>query len=390
VENHKRHAIFWRVIYPIVVLVLLIRFNFHTKRKHIKGPFILVSNHVTDWDPIFIGATSKDQMYFVASEHIMRLGFVSKLLYAFFNPITRQKGGSAAGTVKNILRIIKEGGNVALFPEGNRTWDGVTRDFPASTGKLVRSSGAALVTYRINGGYFASPRWAGNSARRGRVTGDVVNIYSPEELKAMTVTQINAAIAKDIHEDAYECQAEHPVLFKGKKLAEHLETLLFICPHCGSMHTLESSDNILRCTKCGFETVYDPTGYFIGGSPEFTDVRSWSMWQDEHLKELCENASEDEPIFRDSGFELQSVHEAKGSELLGMGEMRLFRSRLELPADITLPIGEITGMSLRGPVDLYIGTANGSSFLLHTEKIRNTVKYLTACGFLGADVGYGI
>ena len=389
-ENHRRHAFFWRFLYPVVMLITVIRFNFRTKRKHIKGPFILVSNHVTDWDPIFIGATSKDQMYFVASEHIMRLGFVSWLLYTVFKPITRQKGGSAAGTVKNILRVVKEGGNVALFPEGNRTWDGVTRDFPASTGKLVRASGASLVTYRINGGYFASPRWSGNSARHGRVTGDVVHIYSPEELKAMTVTQINAAIARDIHEDAYELQREHPVLFKGKNLAEHLETLLFICPHCGTMHSLESSGDMLRCTKCGFETRYDPTGFFIGGSPEFTDVRSWSLWQDGRIKELCENAAEGELIFRDSGFELQSVHEAKGSELLGMGEIRLYRDRLELPADITLPVAEITGMGLRGPMDLYIGTRNGSSFLLHTSKVRNTVKYLTACGFLGGDVGYGV
>ena len=51
---------------------------------------------------------------------------------------------------------------------------------------------------------------------------------------------------------------------------------------------------------------------------------------------------------------------------------------------------EITGMSLRGPSDLYIGTANGSSFELHSDKVRCTAKYLSACAALGSPVGCGV
>ncbi|MCQ2557771.1 MAG: hypothetical protein MJ135_01505, partial [Oscillospiraceae bacterium] len=55
-----------------------------------------------------------------------------------------------------------------------------------------------------------------------------------------------------------------------------------------------------------------------------------------------------------------------------------------LPGGITLPISEIVGMSLRGATDLYIGTLNGNHFQLKTAKVRNTVKYVEACRFLGA------
>ena len=178
-EHSKRHRIVWKLLQPVARLLLKIKFNYSAPTYAPKGPFIVLCNHVTDWDPIFVGAAFKEQMYFVTSEHLLRLGFVSKLIMWLQAPIARQKGGSAAGAVKAMLRAMKEGHNIGLFPEGNRTWDGVTRDFPASTGKLVRSCGGTLVTFRLSGGYFASPRWAGASTRRGRMRGQVVGTYSP-------------------------------------------------------------------------------------------------------------------------------------------------------------------------------------------------------------------
>ena len=57
---------------------------------------------------------------------------------------------------------------------------------------------------------------------------------------------------------------------------------------------------------------------------------------------------------------------------------------------MSIPIGQITGMSLRGATDLYVGTANGSSFLLRTHLALCTHKYLTACAMLGSPVGVGV
>ena len=347
-------------------------------------------NHVTDWDPLLVGGAFRHQMYFLASEHIMRLGFVSRLLDWLVHPIVRQKGGSAAGAVKEMLRALKSGCSVAFFPEGNRTWDGVTRDFPASTGKLVKTSGVPLVTFRLRGGYLSSPRWSGDTARRGLLRGELVKVYTPEELKGMSALQINAAIARDIHVDAFEDQRSRPVLYRGKRLAENLETLLFICPKCFARGTLRSEDDGFACTRCGFETRYALTGAFVGGDAPFPDVRSWNRWQDKQIEKLCREAKDGEPIFSDEGLELYSVQSGRSSELIGRGAITLFRDHLELPGGISLPIGEITGMSLRGPTDLYIGSANGSSFLLRTHLALCTHKYLSACVMLGSPVGVGV
>ena len=389
-EHNLRHRVIWTLVGPLVRLILLIRFNYRCKINAVKGPYIVVCNHVTDWDPMLVGAGFRHQMYFLASEHIMRLGFVSRMLDWLVHPIVRQKGGSAAGAVKEMLRALKAGCNVALFPEGNRTWDGVTRDFPASTGKLVKTSGVSLVTFRLRGGYLSSPRWSGDTARRGELRGELVKVYTPDELKAMSALQINAAIARDIHVDAYEDQRSRPVLYHGSRLAENLETLLFICPKCFSRGTLRSEDDRFFCSHCGFETRYAPTGVFVGGDAPFPDVRGWNRWQDKQIEKLCREAKDGEAIFSDDGLELYSVQSGRSSELIGRGEIILYRDHLELPGGISLPIKEITGMSLRGPTDLYIGSANGSSFLLRTHLSLCTNKYLSACAFLGSPVGVGV
>jgi 1-acyl-sn-glycerol-3-phosphate acyltransferase len=78
-----------------------------------------------------------------------------------------------------MMRRLKKGYSVCLFPEGNRSFDGVTRPFPPSTGRVAKACGAALVTFRTEGAYLSNPRW-GDTLRRGRVRGRVAGIYPPE------------------------------------------------------------------------------------------------------------------------------------------------------------------------------------------------------------------
>ena len=170
-EHSKRHRIVWKLLRPVARLLLKIKFNYSAPTYAPKGPFIVLCNHVTDWDPIFVGAAFKEQMYFVTSEHLLRLGFVSKLIMWLQAPIARQKGGSAAGAVKAMLRTMKEGHNIGLFPEGNRTWDGVTRDFPAPPASWCAAaagrwspSGSAAVIFPVPAGRAPPPERDGCAA----------------------------------------------------------------------------------------------------------------------------------------------------------------------------------------------------------------------------------
>ena len=384
-DPRRRHRLSWKLARPLARLFVWLRLGYRTKLSRIRGPFLLVCNHVTDWDPVLVGTGMLQQFYYVASEHLLRSGLGGKLVNWLQAPIPRQKGGNAAGTVMAILRHLKAGDSVGLFPEGNRCWDGVTGDLLPSVGKLARTAGVKLVTYRLEGGYFVSPRWGGSSIRRGRMRGGVVNVYTPEALRAMTPAEITAHIEEDLHEDAYARQRRDPARYRSRRGAEHMETLLFLCPKCGS-GALQSKDDRVRCWKCGFTFRYLPTGFLAGEDLPYDNIRDWNAWQTGEIRRMCDEAGDD-PIFTDTGVRTDQVLFASDTKALGKGEMRLYRDRLELPG-VTVPLSELSGMALMGPQDLYVSTKD-EHYLVRSNLVRCMVKYLTACSHLkgGAELG---
>lgn len=388
-DPRKRHRLIWKLLYPVMRLIAWICLGYWAAPSRTEGPFLLVSNHVTDWDPILVGCSFRtQQFYFVTSEHLLRNKLFGRFLIWAQDPIPRQKGGSAAGTVLAVMRRLRAGDSVAIFPEGNRTWDGVTRPMLPSIGKLARASGVKLVTYRMEGGYFTSPRWAGGAIHRGKMRGRVVKVYSPETLKAMTPEEINEVIRRDLYEDAYARQRKEPIVYRSYRRAEHIERLLFLCPKCGEMHTLQSKGDTVRCRKCGLAFRYLPTGFLAGNGLPFDNLRDLNRLQDEQVARLCQSADPARPIFSDSDMRTDEVDFSRGTKPIGRGELKLYRDRLELPG-VTVPLTELTGMSLVGPQDLYVGSGE-HSYLVRSDHIRCLVKYLTACSCLNPETTYGV
>ena len=381
IKNHAHYKRQWALLHPLGTLIARLFMHFRAKKENVPGPFLLLSNHLTDQDPILVGSAFRQQMYFVASEHIMRQGFISKLLEFLFSPIMRQKGGNAASTVKGIIRTLRAGCNVALFPEGNRTWDGITGPIPPATAKMARASGAYLVTYRMKGGYFTSPRWGGSRIRKGRMTGSVVGVYSPEQLKAMSSDEVYRTICADLYENAWETQAADPVIYRGKDPAERLETFLFACPECGALHSLKSEGDRINCTKCGASSRYLDTG-LLEGAFRFKTLPEWSRWQYEKLDEIIAGCGDD-AIFTDDGVEIMEVSMARSGVRLGSGRLRLFRDRLELPGNIVIPGSEISGIAIRGANSCFIGTGDGKVYQLNPKADCCMEKYVEACRTLG-------
>lgn len=273
---------FYGLLRPPITLFLRLKFGYtYDKAKKLPENYIVLSNHATDFDPLFVASSFPRQMYFVGSEHISRWR-VFPLIKFLVDPIIRRKGTVAASTVTDILRRTRKGGSVCVFAEGIRTWDGVTCPILPSTGRLIKSAGCGLVTYKITGGYFASPNWSeGSGTRRGPVHGSPVNIYTKEQLAGMTVDEINEIINRDLHENAYERQLAQPRRYKGKNLAEKLENLLFVCPECGARDSFVSKKSHVSCTACGFGFDYDEYG-MLSGAP-YKTVYDFARWQGEQV-----------------------------------------------------------------------------------------------------------
>lgn len=373
-KHLNRYNNFWSFARRLVGPFLRYKFNYTPELCHADGPFLVLANHNTDWDPLLLALAFPKYMSFVASEHIFRWGFLAKIIVFLVAPIARLKGTTAGDTAMTMLRRLRKGVNVAMFAEGNRSFDGRTNVILPATGKLARSSGADLITYRFDGGYFTSPRWCGSRLRRGKLTGRVVNVYTAEQLKAMSVAEVNAAICNDLFVDAYAVQRKEMVPYKGKNLAEGLETVFCRCPKCGALDSLHSHNDTLSCS-CGFSVRYNEYGFFEGEDAPYDNITDWDAAQTAELCALADALPDnDTPLFTDDDMSLREVLPYHASAELGCGSMRLYADRLECCGE-SFPLDTIGGFTLHGAQTVNM-SAGSRNFEICSNKRRCTRKYM--------------
>lgn len=376
-NEKKRHERVFAFFYFLLRPFLTRKFNYTYDPICVEGNCFLLCNHNLELDPVLLSLAAGRQTYFVASEHIMRKGFGTWFLMRYFRPIIHTKGTTGLQTTVSILKALKAGDSVAMYPEGNRSFNGMTGAIFPAGGKLARRSGASLVTYRIEGGYLTQPRWS-KSLRRGKLTGKLVHIYSPAELKAMTDDEVNAAIERDLFEDAYATERRERIPFRGHDLAEGLETALFACPQCGRIGTLHSHGDTVAC-DCGFAADYDEYGMLHGTDGKERTVTEWDAWQRQHLAALMGQGGT-EPLFTDEVTVLTiEGHEIRASHT---GTLTACRDRFTF-GDRTLTPGEIEGAAVFSRNVLTVHA--GSQYEIRGAEDFSALKYLYLYNLMGKE-----
>ena len=339
-----------------------------------KGPdnaSLIISNHTADLDPALVSLGFTRHAYFLASEHALRGGLGPKLLSSLFAPVPFNKAKADISSVKETIRRLKAGASVCLFAEGDRSFSGVTCPVAISTAKLVKTSGADLITFRLEGGYFATPRWA-KINRKGPVSGKIVNTYSAATLKTMSAEEVLKIIERDIHEDAYERQKDAPKRYVGEDLAESLETALYLCPGCRKIGTLKSDGDRFFC-GCGLDSRYTETGFLEGDALPFSNITEWYRWQEAELPKVVSDSG-DKPICTDENQQLFEVNPAKGTTLIGEGVMSIDRQTLRC-AGKSFELTDITRVAIVGQMDLIFSDKSGVTYTVLSHFPRSALKY---------------
>jgi len=386
-RTYRRHKRIWWFCRHFVGPIVLNKYGCKcTVTEKLPEPFLLLANHSTDLDPGLIGMCSKQQMYFVASEHLYRLGFLSKILEWTFQPIAKMKGSSDTLTVMKAIRYLRNGKNVSLFPDGNRSFNGRSGELTDAIGKLVKTCGANLVTFKITGGFFTNPRW-GFGLRKGKMTAQVVNVYTKEQLKDMTPSQIKEIIARDTDENAYTRQKVENIRYVGKNKAEGMECSLCICPKCKTIENIYTKGDSLFCKSCGKLTDYSEYGYFDEGF-DFHTIEEWDDWQEEfyknYVQELKEGKYEEglgisKPIFTNPDVHLNTVKADHSETDMGIGEVSIYLDKFAFTSadkKIEIPFTELPDMSVYAKTGLVFTDAAGTHYEVKTDKIINVRKYI--------------
>ena len=285
---------------------------------------MLVANHQSNIDPFLINVRLNRQIHYLVSDSNMRRP-LTRTLFAFFGSIPKTKMLPDYAAIKRALAIVKKGGIVGIFPEGQATWNGATTTPLPETAKLLKFFGVTLFMAEIHGSYHAMPRW-GRGVRRGPIDITYHTVYTPDEIARSDIAHIGARLQGLFAHNEYELQQKQRHRYLSERRAEYCESFLFICPVCHATQTLYSRGNAILCTTCGPLTTLNQEGLCAHSSPRvpFKTLHQWDQWQRNYWRERLHEVRDTFPLLVDTpvrvttGFRSQKVHQ------LGEITMELF------------------------------------------------------------------
>lgn len=332
------------------------RFNDEGKRN-----YLVLSNHQTAFDQFFLGMAFKQPLYYMASEDLFSNGFTSKLINYLVAPIPIKKSTNDVRAVMDCIRVAKQGGSVAIFPEGNRTFSGKTEHIKDTVAQLAKALKLPIALFHIEGGYGVHPRWS-NKTRKGKMRAYVHSVIEPEEYLPLSNEELYERICQGIYVNEGNAQS----IYKSKKKAEGLERAMYYCPVCG-LSKWQSKGDIITCTGCGKAVRYTETTELVGVDEAFPYkfVTEWYDAQSDYVRSLDPSSFGDASVYSDMVRLFKVIPYKKKEKLLKAGKLCLFADRLEIryrdrdeEKAHSFPIESISSMAVLGKnkINLYTGS----------------------------------
>ncbi|MCX5775457.1 MAG: 1-acyl-sn-glycerol-3-phosphate acyltransferase [Firmicutes bacterium] len=373
----NRHAFWASILRPTASPIVFRQNGFHAVMNHLKksGPYLIIGNHTADADPIIVGSVFDFPIYFVASDQLLNQGFTSMLLKYFFAPIGKTKSLPDITVITTIKRILNEGGSVGIFVEGNVTMTGETIAVPSAIGKLVKMLNVPVIFYISHGLSFVNPRWS-VYRKHGPTSGAITRIMQPSEFIELSGDEMTDVVRKEIYVNAYD--KDPKIEYKGKKIAEGLQRLVFLCPKCHQPFGLTTKDNHLSCSKCGFVGTYDTHGYLVSdlGAQTLIDLNAQTLrsWV-EYLKQHPETKLDD-PAKIFFSYERKRKRERKGRHTFELNQEGVIVHRW-LKADEKFGFADIIGYAMQRKDKLIVYFRNNFTLFIKFRPNVSPYQYLT-------------
>jgi len=166
------------------------------------GGVMLACNHQSYCDPVSVTlAIHREGNYMARDTLFMNPRF--KRLIEFLNAFPVKRGAADVGAVKEILRRLKNGKVVVVFPEATRTRDGEIGPINANSLLIAKKARAAIVPTVIDGAFESWPREA-KFPRPARmyitycraITAGQVATWPIEEIAAAVTQRLTTTLAR--------------------------------------------------------------------------------------------------------------------------------------------------------------------------------------------------
>lgn len=311
----KPSKIFVTIAYILLWPYLKIRYNVkvYNKKilKQINKPYVVICNHASTIDPFLItGAFFPYLINFVGGYAYFKHPIL-KIFLKWMGAIPKFVYQNDLNSIKQMISVTRNNHILGLFPAGRLPSCG--EGFPVfeSLGKLLKKCDAAVVIGKIDGAYLSKPKWS-KTNRRGKINITIKKLLTAEEVRVKTIEELNETFNKELSFNDYFWQEKQEIAFKGRRLAEGLEKILYRCPKCGKEFSIKTSKNIIMCKKCKFRVILNKKGFF-----EENDYFKNPYYWFEHQKYQIQTLLVDKTISLKSKTKLKSI---RNNKLVIIGE----------------------------------------------------------------------
>ena len=144
---------YYRFAYNIVGIELFFhRIRIEGRENVPPGGCLIVSNHVSFMDPTTVGWAVAREIYYLGRKSLFKPPFWSWFL-PICNVLPIDRDGRDIAGLRRIIRMLKEGHSVMLFPEGTRSPDGRLQPPEPGAGLVALKAGVPILPARVFGTY---------------------------------------------------------------------------------------------------------------------------------------------------------------------------------------------------------------------------------------------
>ncbi len=287
----------------IVIRILAIfdlkptRFTYNThgmEKVGKKEPCLILMNHSSFIDLKIASRIFFPKRYGIVCTSDGFVGFCMSLLMRLLGCIPTQKFVTDVGLIRDMEYLLKKKKtSVLMYPEASYSFDGTATPLPRKMGVLLKKLGVPVVTVITQGAFTREPLYNCLQKRKVQVRADVTCIASAEEVKSMTVAELDALLDQAFGFDNFKWQQENKIVVDEPFRADGLNRILYRCPHCGAEGKTEGKGVTLTCHNCGKVYTLTELGFLeaADGDSAFTHIPDWYAWQRRQVRKELEEGS---------------------------------------------------------------------------------------------------
>jgi 1-acyl-sn-glycerol-3-phosphate acyltransferase len=149
--NYSGMRPYYRLAYNVVGVELAFhRIKIEGRENVPDGGCLIVSNHVSYMDPTTVGWAVAREIYYLGRKSLFKPPFWSWFL-PICNVLPIDRDGHDIGGLRRIIKMLKDGRGVLLFPEGTRSTDGTLQPAEPGAGLVALKAGVPILPARVFG-----------------------------------------------------------------------------------------------------------------------------------------------------------------------------------------------------------------------------------------------